>query len=302
MKPEQIASKYGLPEPFASAFLEMCRENAGARPSASFPNSSGVLSALLRDIGALVFIQNIIDDDHQDDSIPLLSRYTPEQIASNYGLPLELAAAFTDKYRSSISDRRSIAASTNDFSSTSFTASSAASSPSPAAAASPVDDASASLLRELKLDVVGQLGKGGFGTVCKCKDPVQKLFVAVKLVNDPKNAMSAQAAIREGQKLLRAKHKNIVSMYRVYDLSAVLGCASCALEMEVVEGGDLYEHLEAAWRHPERRLPPAAVLRFSRQLLQALVYLHDEMQWIHGDIKTLNILLQCPCDFLQFEV
>ena len=60
MKPERIASKYGLPEPFASAFLEMCRENAGARPSASFSNSTGVLSALLRDVVRWVLSKNLL--------------------------------------------------------------------------------------------------------------------------------------------------------------------------------------------------------------------------------------------------
>jgi serine/threonine protein kinase len=33
--------------------------------------------------------------------------------------------------------------------------------------------------------------------------------------------------------------------------------------------------------------------KLSRQLLGALVYLHDELKWIHGDIKPQNILLQC---------
>jgi mitogen-activated protein kinase kinase 1 len=41
------------------------------------------------------------------------------------------------------------------------------------------------------------------------------------------------------------------------------------------------------------RLPHDAVLRFSRQLLEALVYLHYEMKWLHGDIKPQNILMQC---------
>jgi hypothetical protein len=96
----------------------------------------------------------------------------------------------------------------------------------PAETAFSVNDVS--LLRELKLEMVGQLGKGGFGTVYKCKEPVQKRFVAVKLVNDPKNSKNAQAAISEGQKLLRSKHNNIVSMYRVHDLRAFLHPLCCA--------------------------------------------------------------------------
>ena len=114
--------------------------------------------------------------------------------------------------------------------------------------------------------------------------------MAVKLVSDPRNA---QEALRVGHKLLRANHKNIVQLHRVLDLSPILGTASCALEMEVVAGGDLSDHIEAERRCPERRLPSATVLRLSRQLLQALIYLHREMKWLHGDIKPQNMLLQC---------
>jgi serine/threonine protein kinase len=44
------------------------------------------------------------------------------------------------------------------------------------------------------------------------------------------------------------------------------------------------------------------VLRFSRQLLEALVYLRDEMHCLHGDIKPQNILIQCRvADGANFE-
>jgi serine/threonine protein kinase len=40
-------------------------------------------------------------------------------------------------------------------------------------------------------------------------------------------------------------------------------------------------------------LPHDSVLRFSRQLLGVLVYLHDTKNWLHGDIKPQNILMDC---------
>jgi tRNA A-37 threonylcarbamoyl transferase component Bud32 len=249
-------------------------------------SSTALLSAILNDIGASEFLQNFIDDDQDDDCIA--SYKIPTKVCKSYGLPQHLAASFVEKCRLSAGAQRAAAASTRDSPSNSATTSSTASTPAPASTASPVD--AASLLRKLNLDVVVELGKGGFGTVFKCKDTMQKRFVAVKLVSDPRNA---QEALREGQKLLRAKHKNIVQLHRVHDLSPILGTASCALEMEVVTGGNLSDHLEAAHRRPERRLPSATVLRLSRQLLQALVYLHGEMKWLHGDIKPQNILMQC---------
>ena len=195
-------------------------------------SSTGRLSAILNQIGASEFLQNFIDDDQDDDCIA--SYKTSNRLCRSYGLPQHLAASFVEKCRLSVGAQRSAAASNSDFPSTSTTTSSASSSPAPASAATPVD--AASLLRKLNLEMVGELGKGGFGTVYKCKDALQKRFVAVKLVNDAKNA---QAAMREGQKLLRVKHKNIVQVYRVLDLSPILGTASSALEMEVVAGGDL---------------------------------------------------------------
>jgi serine/threonine protein kinase len=61
--------------------------------------------------------------------------------------------------------------------------------------------------------------------------------------------------------------------------------------MDLVSGGDLRQHLLAASSGPDRHLPQDAVIRFTRQLLLALVYLHDEKGWLHGDIKPENILL-----------
>jgi serine/threonine protein kinase/GTPase SAR1 family protein len=223
-------------------------------------SSTELLSAILNDIGASEFLQNFIDDDQVDACIA--SYKDPNKVCKKYGLPQHLAASFVEKCRLST--------------------------PAPASAASSVDDAS--LLRKLSLEMVCQLGCGGFGTVYKCKNAMEKRLVAVKLMSALRNA---KHALREGQKLLRAKHKNIVQLYRVHDLSPILGNGSCALEMELVTGGDLSVHLEAARRRPERRLPSATVLRLSRQLLQALVYLHGEMKWLHGDIKPQNMLLQC---------
>ena len=158
-------------------------------------------------------------------------------------------------------------------------------------------------MRALNFDVIRELGKGGFGTVYEAKNPADRLKVAVKIVKDPQNAIQA---IREGQRLRRVKHKNIVCMHRVHDM----GGGVCALEMEVVPGGDLFQHLEACRRRPDPRLPHHAVLRLSRQLLEALVYLHDTMKWLHGDIKPHNILLQCspvpddgsPVDYSAAEI
>jgi serine/threonine protein kinase len=256
------------------------------------PSNAQLLSSILRDIGASDYLQKFIDEDQDDACIP--SFRNPDKISKNYGLPPSLASDFVKKCRATYGAQRA-----GDFASVSL--SSSGPPQQPGTASTPVDTDSA--MREMKLEMVRELGKGGFGTVFLCKNPADRLYVAVKLVNDPKHA---KEAMREGQRLRRVKHKNIVLMHRVHDL----GNGSCALEMEAVSGGDLFNHIEAARRRPELRLPRDAVLRFSRQLLEALVYLHDTMKWLHGDIKPHNMLMQCspvpadgsPVDYSAAEI
>jgi serine/threonine protein kinase len=247
-----------------------------------------LLSAFLIESGALEFAERILED-YDDDSIVTISKIKPDRIASKYGIPHGIASAFVERCRSQASIQHSSAPASADVSSM-LSATATSFGPAPASLAPPLDDTS--LLRMLNFEILGELGRGGFGRVYKCKNVADKLIVAVKLVNDPKNASEA---VREGQRLRRVKHKNIVLMHKVHDLKSMrmLGTSTCALEMEVVTGGDLFQHLEAARHRPELRLPHDAVLRFARQLLEALVYLHDTMNWIHGDIKPHNILLQC---------
>jgi len=229
-----------------------------------------ILASILREIKSYELIQRFTDDDRDDDSLVTLSNLKPERIAAKYGLSLRQAADFVDRCRA----RAGISSSP-----------SSSSSPAPLVLPeSPVNDAT--IMNMLNFDVIEELGKGGFGTVYKCKNRADRLIVAVKIVSDPKNA---KEAVREGQRLRRLTHKNIVLMHKVHDM----GNGSCALEMEVVSGGDLYHHLEACRSRPNCRLPHEAVLRFTRQLLETLVYIHDVMKWLHGDIKPQNILIQC---------
>jgi len=267
-------------------------------------SSTELLFAILKGIGASEFFQNFIDDDQDDDCIA--SYKIPSKVCRSYGLPQDLAESFVQKCRLSVGAQRTAAASMCIFSSASATASSTASTPAPASAASATVGSSSLafstgavppalpeppitddvILQRLNFKKLEELGKGGFGTVYKCTNLTTKKLVAVKIVSDPKNALEA---LHEGQRLMRVLHENIVHMYNVHKID--MGSEVYALEMEVVLGGDLFQHLEACRRH-NRRLPPEDVLRFSRQILKALVYLHDDMNWLHGDIKPGNMLLQ----------
>ena len=271
-------------------------------------NTHKLLLAILLEIGAPEYLQNFIDKDQDDDCLASLGVTRPDKISKAYGLPLNVASAFVERCRVVTGVVLGNGSTISTLSSVSSVSSiESYSSVGPHRHSPPPTLDVASLLLKLNLEITSELGKGGFGTVYKCKNLADKLTVAVKLVNDPKNA---KEAMREGQRLRRVKHKNIVLMHRVHDLNPILGNGTCALEMEAVAGGDLHQHIEAARSRPELRLPHEAVIRFSRQLLEALIYLHEDIRWLHGDIKPQNILMQCspvpadgsPIDYTNAEI
>ena len=212
-----------------------------------------VLSSILNEIGSSECLAAIVEDYVDDGALMTLSKLKPERVASRFGMALDKAIAFVGKCREASACRDA----------TRKGAAMSSSSPPPSTLAPSVAPASladdAAIMRALNFDVVRELGKGAFGTVYEAKNLADRLKVAVKIVKDPQNAIQA---IREGQRLRRVKHKNIVCMHKVHDLSTVLGIGTCALEMEAVAGGNLSQHLEAARHRPEMSLPRDAVLRF----------------------------------------
>jgi hypothetical protein len=153
-----------------------------------------VLSSILNEIGSSECFTAIVEDYVDDGALETLSKLRPERVASKIGMSLDKAIAFVNKCREASVCRGT----------TSRGAAMSSSSPPPSTSApfvwpaSPADDAA--IMRALNLDVIRELGKGGFGTVYEAKNLADRLKVAVKIVKDPQNAIQA---IREGQRLRR---------------------------------------------------------------------------------------------------
>jgi serine/threonine protein kinase len=271
-KPAKLSSRYGMPLQLAVAFVEKCRI-AAADSSTRSPVASSSCAATAADASDS-FVSSPTFPPPSSSSASTASLHPSFTIPSS-------AAATRGPTHASAPPQQQFPASLR------VAGGPAPSHPSAAAASASDSDTDAGfVMRQLNLEVVAELGKGAFGTVFKCKHMGDKRWAAVKFVNDAKHS---QEVANEGQRLAKCSHDHIVRMHKVH-LSSL---GVCVLEMEFVPGGDLSQHLEAARQRPDGRLPPALVIRFARQLLDALVYLHDKMRMLHGDIKPQNILMSC---------
>ena len=68
------------------------------------PADTQLLAVILDEVGALQFLQPLVDGDHQDASILLFSRFKPAQL-QKYGFPPDLAAAFIEKCQRILADQ-----------------------------------------------------------------------------------------------------------------------------------------------------------------------------------------------------
>jgi eukaryotic-like serine/threonine-protein kinase len=123
-------------------------------------------------------------------------------------------------------------------------------------------------------EVLGSLGAGGMGEVCRARDTKLGRDVALKVLpeafgTDPDRMSRFQ---REAQLLAALNHPNIAAIYGLED-----GGARRAIVMELVEGQTL-----------PCPLPVDEALRIAKQIAEAIEYAH-ERGIIHRDLKPANI-------------
>ena len=123
-------------------------------------------------------------------------------------------------------------------------------------------------------EVVGSIGAGGMGEVCRARDTKLNREVALKVLPDafaadPDRMTRFQ---REAQLLAALNHPNIAAIYGLEDEGS-----HRAIVMELVEGQTL-----------AGPLPLADALPLARQITEAIEYAHDR-GIIHRDLKPANI-------------
>lgn len=138
----------------------------------------------------------------------------------------------------------------------------------PGAARAPVDGE-----RFGDYTLVGELGRGGFGTVHAAWDPRLQRRVALKIlsVNDPEEA---DRFAREARLAAALSHPNIVAVYEVGRIGT-----NSFIAMQLVEGATL----------ARTRLDTREALGAARDAARAVAYAHRQGT-IHRDLKPANLM------------
>eukprot|EP00730_Choanoeca_flexa_P008212 TRINITY_DN12461_c0_g1_i8.p2 TRINITY_DN12461_c0_g1~~TRINITY_DN12461_c0_g1_i8.p2 ORF type:complete len:321 (+),score=75.04 TRINITY_DN12461_c0_g1_i8:246-1208(+) len=141
-----------------------------------------------------------------------------------------------------------------------------------------------------------EIGQGHYGVVCKMLHEPSQTIMAVKEVSittaDPK---SHEHLLNDLDVVRQARHDNIVRYfgfdYHEDTLRIMLECCLCD------------------WRHildragaTNQTIPEPIVARFAHSVTSGLVYLHQQLNTMHRDVKPSNVLLASDgliklCDF-----
>lgn len=129
------------------------------------------------------------------------------------------------------------------------------------------------------------LGHGASGQVTLVTHNVTKHQYACKVVKKDSTMNDAQSMSTEIEIMKRIRHRNIVSMYELYETPSCLW-----IILELVEGGDLLEYLSKQSSYTEKDS-----CRHMKQIFAGVHYLHN-LGVVHRDLKLDNILMSSSGD------
>lgn len=146
--------------------------------------------------------------------------------------------------------------------------------------------------------VLNKIGGGAFSSVWLSYNIKDDHFYILKI----QFSDDYDDGIFEGKVLVRAKHTNIIKIHERFILSDDRVC----LVLEVL-GESLCSLLDHKY---DKGLPLNVVKKITKQLLEAVQYIHEDRKIVHTDIKVENILLQTASprfeqmkkDFLNTEL
>jgi len=133
-----------------------------------------------------------------------------------------------------------------------------------------------------KYEIIDEIGKGGFATVYRARDPDLDREVALKvlhplLMRDPEWVARFR---REARAVARLDHPHIVTIYEVGQAEGLLYIA-----MRLVADGSLAQRIAE-----DGPLPWEEAVQLVQQIASALDFAHEHGV-IHRDLKAANVLL-----------
>nr|CAB3264285.1 serine/threonine-protein kinase Nek11-like [Phallusia mammillata] len=138
--------------------------------------------------------------------------------------------------------------------------------------------------------ITKRIGSGNFGTAFLVTDKKEinekdKMKVLKQITVGPLDPGETVDAMQEAKLLAQMRHKNIVQFHQ----SFLDGHFFCII-IEYCEGGDLECKLKDQ-KKLNQLIPEAQVIKWIKQLLKALEYMHRK-RILHRDLKTRNIFLK----------
>ncbi len=119
-----------------------------------------------------------------------------------------------------------------------------------------------------------KLGQGASGSVYLVRHNQTKVRYACKIIQKNGNMNDAQSMMTEMEIMKRIRHRNIVSMYELFETSKCMWVI-----LELVDGGDLRQYLTSFSHYSEH-----IASQQMKQILQGIHYLHNHGV-IHRDLK-----------------
>ena len=172
--------------------------------------------------------------------------------------------------------------------------------PPPEEDVSPVGDSSTSMKpASSKLEGVYELGRvlgtGNFATVRLGKHRSTGREVAVKIIEKKRFALnqadfSFSGLQSEVEVLRKMQHKNIISLYDVFDEDKTF-----TMVLELISNGDFFDYIVGRC-HPTP-FTEAEAKHLFLQLLEAMLYMHSK-DVVHRDLKPENILVYVDSGFV----
>jgi Protein kinase domain len=132
-----------------------------------------------------------------------------------------------------------------------------------------------------KYEVIGQIGRGGMGTIYRARDPILQRAVALKVISNLEVTPELRRRFfREAQACARITHPNIVI---VHDMGEDDG--RLFIVMELLEGEELRRVIAR-----QAQLSLKDKLDIVRQLCDGLHFAHQKGV-VHRDIKPANVIV-----------